>query len=443
MVRKKKALLAEQGIIHLKHSFVQPSEESGLLKTVGGEEERTALILSTGTYGYAIPISTITKKNNVDGDNRDDNDNDSNSSLPEVVEIVEQTSDPDIKIVRQKPPENNKASSSKPSSSRSKKSSKSSSSSKSNDKSSKTKEINPDDLSVAELVRVIGGGSGAPLRRCDVVDDRKKPKTNGDGDGNEDVDTGEQVGRQEEDPEADEFYESLGIQRSKRRKMDDDEEEVSQEGPGPSSTRKIVQQRGDVGGAAENSNDSNKEDDPDVLKSIQNYYKDNADSLYYYSQQHNPYGDHRLEFRSYIDGENSSEYDQDYIMLAKLAQRARAAAQAAALRRMQESSKSKEAKDKEDVEAIYDPLPMEVVPSTKPEDLGITVDTNFEQFWEFVKEDPHDFDRWIYLIQYVENTNNLNTCRTVYSAFLPLFPYCFGYWKRYSELEKKSYYFGR
>lgn len=433
MGRKKKALLAEQGIVHLKHSFVQPTEESGLLKTVGGEVDRSGLILATGTYGYAIPMSSISKE----GDGNEDSSK--SPREPDFIEIVDEavSDSEDVTVIQEVRSKKSKASetSSKLSSSSNLKGKKI----KEDKETGKTKEINPDELSVAELVRVIGGGSGAPLRRCDVVDDREREKP-GSGEGGEPMDTTD-AQELEEDPEADEFYESLGIQKSKRRKLDNQEEDKGSE-------KIIDQQNMSTEGVVPLDEDSSniinrKDEDPDMLESIASYYKDNASHLYYYSQQHTPYGQHRLEFGPYIDAEDSSEYDQDYIQLAKLAQRARAAAAAAALRSMQETQNAKEEKEKETEEMIYDPLPMEVVTSTKPEDLGITIDTNLEQYWEFVKEDPHDFDRWIYLIQYVENIDNLNACRSVYSAFLPLFPYCFGYWKRYAELEKKSYYFCR
>ena len=32
----------------------------------------------------------------------------------------------------------------------------------------------------------------------------------------------------------------------------------------------------------------------------------------------------------------------------------------------------------------------------------------------------------------------MDEIRTVYNAFLPLFPYCYAYWKRYSDLERKK-----
>lgn len=359
MGKKKKPLLAEQGIVHLKHSFVQPTEESGLLKTVGGEIDRTALILATGTYGYAIPISTITKET-------DDN----IAPEIEVIDELECISDDEKEEPAQAPvPADKQQGTSKKGESGSKRKAP-----------EKKKEINPDELSVAELVRVIGGGSGAPLRRCDVVDDREKK--------NDDKEEEETEEIPEEDPEADEFYESLGIQKTKKRKLNDEDGEEKEESKA-------------AGEVEEASKQAPPEDAP-MLQDISDYYKDNANSIYYYSQQQNPYGQHRLEFGPYIEAEESMDYDQDYIQLARLAQRARAAAQAAALR--QAKAKETDSNDENKEEPIYDPLPMEQVASTKPEDLGITVDTNLEQYWHFVKEDPHDFDRWVYLIQYVENT---------------------------------------
>ena len=60
-----------------------------------------------------------------------------------------------------------------------------------------------------------------------------------------------------------------------------------------------------------------------------------------------------------------------------------------------------------------------------------------DSYWQFVRENPNDFQGWTYLIQHVENIDNLDEIRTAYNAFLPLYPYCFAYWQRYSEIEKK------
>lgn len=61
-----------------------------------------------------------------------------------------------------------------------------------------------------------------------------------------------------------------------------------------------------------------------------------------------------------------------------------------------------------------------------------------DSYWEFVRENPQDFNGWVYLIQTSETVDLLDEIRTVYNAFLPLFPYCYAYWKRYSDIERKS-----
>merc|ERR1719312_1846669 len=61
-----------------------------------------------------------------------------------------------------------------------------------------------------------------------------------------------------------------------------------------------------------------------------------------------------------------------------------------------------------------------------------------DAYWEFVRENPQDFNGWAYLIQACETVDILDEIRTVYNAFLPLFPYCYAYWKRYSDIERKG-----
>ena len=61
-----------------------------------------------------------------------------------------------------------------------------------------------------------------------------------------------------------------------------------------------------------------------------------------------------------------------------------------------------------------------------------------DAYWEFVRENPQDFNGWAYLIQACETVDIMDEIRTVYNAFLPLFPYCYAYWKRYSDIERKA-----
>jgi pre-mRNA-processing factor 39 len=45
---------------------------------------------------------------------------------------------------------------------------------------------------------------------------------------------------------------------------------------------------------------------------------------------------------------------------------------------------------------------------------------------------------FLFALQAAETVDIMDEMRTVYNAFLPLFPYCYAYWKRYSDLERKK-----
>ncbi len=108
--------------------------------------------------------------------------------------------------------------------------------------------------------------------------------------------------------------------------------------------------------------------------------------------------------------------------------------------------------------------------------------TSLEKFWKAVRDNPSDFTGWTYLLQYVEQQvrfsklsteeragpplpeddqtwpslsngsktscaqvpcielllhfqNDLDAAREAFDAFLARYPYCYGYWKKYAELE--------
>ncbi|XP_067134956.1 pre-mRNA-processing factor 39 isoform X1 [Centruroides vittatus] len=60
-----------------------------------------------------------------------------------------------------------------------------------------------------------------------------------------------------------------------------------------------------------------------------------------------------------------------------------------------------------------------------------------EKYWQTVKENPSDFTGWTYLLQYVEQENNLLAAREAFDEFFKHYPYCYGYWKKYADMEKK------
>jgi len=59
------------------------------------------------------------------------------------------------------------------------------------------------------------------------------------------------------------------------------------------------------------------------------------------------------------------------------------------------------------------------------------------KYWSAVKEKPSDFSSWTSLLQLVDQKGKLDPAREVFDAFLGLYPYCYGYWKKYADFERK------
>ena len=59
------------------------------------------------------------------------------------------------------------------------------------------------------------------------------------------------------------------------------------------------------------------------------------------------------------------------------------------------------------------------------------------KLWKRVEDDPSDFTGWTYLLQGVDGVE-VELGREAYDAFLFRYPYCYGYWKKYADLEKKK-----
>lgn len=59
------------------------------------------------------------------------------------------------------------------------------------------------------------------------------------------------------------------------------------------------------------------------------------------------------------------------------------------------------------------------------------------KLWKTVEANPADFTGWTYLLQHVDGVD-VELGREAYDAFLFRYPYCYGYWKKYADLEKKK-----
>lgn len=61
-----------------------------------------------------------------------------------------------------------------------------------------------------------------------------------------------------------------------------------------------------------------------------------------------------------------------------------------------------------------------------------------EKYWKAVKADKEDFNAWTYLLQYVDSESDVEAAREAYDAFLGRYSYCYGYWRKYADYEKKK-----
>uniref|UniRef100_A0A8D0BLH7 Pre-mRNA-processing factor 39 n=1 Tax=Salvator merianae TaxID=96440 RepID=A0A8D0BLH7_SALMN len=73
----------------------------------------------------------------------------------------------------------------------------------------------------------------------------------------------------------------------------------------------------------------------------------------------------------------------------------------------------------------------------KTDDPEPSFPPEFEKFWKVVETNPQDFTGWVYLLQYVEQENQLPAARKAFDSFFAHYPYCYGYWKKYADLEKR------
>ena len=78
------------------------------------------------------------------------------------------------------------------------------------------------------------------------------------------------------------------------------------------------------------------------------------------------------------------------------------------------------------------------VKKTKTESEKKQRSPDLAKFWKAVEDDPTDFTGWTYLLQFVDTTGDIEDGREAYDAFLFRYPYCYGYWKKYADLEKRK-----
>lgn len=72
------------------------------------------------------------------------------------------------------------------------------------------------------------------------------------------------------------------------------------------------------------------------------------------------------------------------------------------------------------------------------EEIIGTESPEFLKFWRAVLDNTHDFTNWTYLLQLVEQENKPPLARRAYNGFFKHYPLCYGYWKKFSEMEKRN-----
>ncbi|VDN05248.1 unnamed protein product [Thelazia callipaeda] len=63
--------------------------------------------------------------------------------------------------------------------------------------------------------------------------------------------------------------------------------------------------------------------------------------------------------------------------------------------------------------------------------------------WKPLKEDSRNFDAWTHLLQYVEQLDETKAAREAYDDFFKRYPYCYGYWRKYAEFERRHKHYDR
>ncbi|XP_078284321.1 pre-mRNA-processing factor 39-like [Rhinoraja longicauda] len=71
------------------------------------------------------------------------------------------------------------------------------------------------------------------------------------------------------------------------------------------------------------------------------------------------------------------------------------------------------------------------------EDTAPPYPTDFDKYWKIVEDNPYDFTGWTYVLQYVEQENHIWAVRRAFDSFFTRYPYCYGYWKKYADIEKR------
>ncbi|XP_038555265.1 pre-mRNA-processing factor 39 [Micropterus salmoides] len=91
-------------------------------------------------------------------------------------------------------------------------------------------------------------------------------------------------------------------------------------------------------------------------------------------------------------------------------------------------------------EAPVDPGPASFSMPPSAEDEEGELPTDFERLWKAAHDNPQDFTSWTDLLQYCEQESHITASRRALEAFLARYPLCYGYWKKFADLERRAGY---
>uniref|UniRef100_A0A4W5NHB0 Si:ch211-114c17.1 n=1 Tax=Hucho hucho TaxID=62062 RepID=A0A4W5NHB0_9TELE len=81
---------------------------------------------------------------------------------------------------------------------------------------------------------------------------------------------------------------------------------------------------------------------------------------------------------------------------------------------------------------------MPLLENEEEEDGELPAD--FDRLWKLAHDNPQDFSSWTDLLQYSEQESHMTASRRALVAFLARYPLCYGYWKKFADLERRAGY---
>uniref|UniRef100_A0AAQ4PTM4 Si:ch211-114c17.1 n=1 Tax=Gasterosteus aculeatus aculeatus TaxID=481459 RepID=A0AAQ4PTM4_GASAC len=89
-----------------------------------------------------------------------------------------------------------------------------------------------------------------------------------------------------------------------------------------------------------------------------------------------------------------------------------------------------------DVSVRPDPVSFSMPPPAEDDEGELPAD--FERLWKAAHDNPQDFTGWTDLLQYCEQESHITASRRALAAFLTRYPLCYGYWKKFADLERRA-----